>query len=84
MNKSHTLGRLRNYKPNQTQEDFAVEYTRAAVLIALFTNKNKNEEKEELFVWLTERNKSLRSHPGEVCLPGGTKNINCQCTETVF
>eukprot|EP01134_Creolimax_fragrantissima_P001275 CFRG1275T1 len=42
----------------------------AAVLIVLF----ESAEEKGIQVVLTQRSKSLRSHPGEVCLPGGKRD----------
>ncbi|GAX76882.1 hypothetical protein CEUSTIGMA_g4328.t1 [Chlamydomonas eustigma] len=42
----------------------------AAVLVALFEGPDGKPH-----VWLTQRSKDLPTHPGEVCLPGGKRDL---------
>ncbi|KAJ1307668.1 hypothetical protein OPQ81_001761 [Rhizoctonia solani] len=61
------IRRLAEYKPFLTAEDCTRFPTnrRAAVLVLLFVRDG------HIRVLLTTRSKSLRSHPGQVALPGG-------------
>lgn len=61
---------VRKKSTRGSRDQTPVSERRAAVLIALF----ESDEDGEVHVLLTRRSPTLRSHGGEVCLPGGKRD----------
>lgn len=55
--------------PNNTPPTHHSKLRRASVLVLIFVDKD-----EKLSILLTRRSDKLRSHPGEVCFPGGKQD----------
>mmetsp|Transcript_23828 Transcript_23828/g.36830 ORF Transcript_23828/g.36830 Transcript_23828/m.36830 type:complete len:344 (+) Transcript_23828:84-1115(+) len=72
-----------------SKDDVPEEYEtmkRASVLIPLFLRNSRNSDgtqHKELHMLLTQRNKNLRSHGGEVCFPGGKQDAEDQKDDIV-
>lgn len=63
------LRNLSRYKPDPSSEpcpEAVPAYRRAAVLLGLFPSRNG-----ELYVILSQRSTTLRSHGGDTAIPGG-------------
>ncbi|EPZ36845.1 hypothetical protein ROZALSC1DRAFT_29966 [Rozella allomycis CSF55] len=63
----YDLNRISQFQ-RESINDIPNSVTRAAVLIPLFVHE------DDLYVLLTVRSSKLKSHAGEVCLPGGKKD----------
>ena len=48
---------------------------RASILILLSSNDDDNGDEDHYRILLTQRSHHLRSHPGEVCFPGGKQDL---------
>lgn len=73
-----TLRVIDRFKNHAASQDGYPGARRAAVLIPLFVN-----DEGELEVILTVRSKKLKSHPGEVALPGGVSFFQVSCIKNL-
>jgi 8-oxo-dGTP pyrophosphatase MutT (NUDIX family) len=78
---NNVFDRLKRVGMNRKDRPQHQTLTRASVLVPLFFRGDKSEE--TVWVLLTQRPETLRTHAGEVCFPGGKQDAQDDCDDVV-
>jgi 8-oxo-dGTP pyrophosphatase MutT (NUDIX family) len=79
---SNVLDRLKRVGMNRKDRPQHQTLMRASVLVPLFF-RGDNSNEDSVWVLLTQRPETLRTHAGEVCFPGGKQDAQDECDDVV-